>query len=232
MLIDVDGPWIYSALQLFVFMYQTENKNISIDSISKYVEQYYSGCNSIQKQNIIQQLLAFQHEIINKQDYVAYDFQEDQYDNQFTLFKHKKFNKYEDAGQIWVRLKNHPLSLPLMNFVKISDIKTEYINDKFDILQINQHIDYANMWKELCNNAIQFGVLKSCIWILGYSSYLQLNGQIIKQDSACLKLGVLNYTENQMLNTLNVETTSIRFFSCETNLDILYEINEFIRSIF
>ena len=57
-------------------------------------------------------------------------------------------------------------------------------------------------------------VIKSTIWVLGYSSYTELNGQIIKQKQGCLKLGVLSYNENQILNTLNVETTKIRFFSC------------------
>jgi hypothetical protein len=205
---------------------------MSIDTIKSYVNQYFSNFNDLVKQNIIQQLYAFQHQIYDKQKYVAYEFQEDSYDNQFTLFKHKDYCKYEDAGEIWVRMKNYPLSLPLMNYVTISELKSNYTNDKFDILQINEHITYANMWKELCNNAIQFGVLKNCIWIYGYTKYTEFGDQIIKNNTANLKLGVLMYDENQRLNTLEVDTTKIRFFSCSENTDIIYNINDFIRYIF
>jgi hypothetical protein len=88
------------------------------------------------------------------------------------------------------------------------------------------------MWKELCNNAIRFGVLRNCIWIFGYSRYTELGNQIIKNNTANLKLGVLMYDENQKLNTLDVDVASIRFFSCSDNTDIIYNINDFIRSIF
>lgn len=125
-------------------------------------------------------------------------------------------------------MKNYPLSVPLMNYVNVSELKQDYYNDKFDTLQINEHILYANMWKELCNNALQFGVLKNCIWILGYTKYVELGDQIIKNETANLKLGVLMYAENEQLNTLDVETTRIRFFSCSNNTDIIYNINDFI----
>ena len=131
------GPWIYSVLQQFIYYYITNNKNIPINILENFVNQYYSNCNILQKQNIIQQLLAFQHDIYDKQNYVVYDFQEDSFDNQFTLFKYKDYNKYEDAGEIWVRLKNYPLSVPLMNYVSVSESLTDYRNDKFDTLQIN-----------------------------------------------------------------------------------------------
>jgi hypothetical protein len=125
-------------------------------------------------------------------------------------------------------MKNYPLSVPLMNYVYVSELKTEYINDKFDTLQINEHILYANMWKELCNNAIQFGVLKNCIWVLGYSKYVELGDQIIKNKTGNLKLGVLVFSSNAKFNTLTAETTRIRFFSCSENSDIINNINDFI----
>ena len=59
-------------------------------------------------------------------------------------------------------MKNYSLSVPLMQYVKIFDehLTDVYQNDCFDTLQCNQHIKYANMFKQLCNNAIQFGVIK------------------------------------------------------------------------
>ena len=131
------GPWIYSVLQQFIYYYITNDKKIPINILENFVNQYYSNCNVLQKQNIVQQLFAFQHDIYDKQNYVVYDFQEDSFDNQFTLFKYKDYNKYEDAGEIWVRLKNYPLSVPLMNYVSVSESLLDYRNDKFDTLQIN-----------------------------------------------------------------------------------------------
>lgn len=131
------GPWIYSALQHFIYYYIADNKNLSLENIENYINQYYSNCNTLQKQNIVQQLFAFQHDIYDKQNYVVFDFQEDTYANQFTLFKHKNYSKSEDAGEIWVRINNYPLSVPLMNYVIIPELLPDYKNDKFDTLQIN-----------------------------------------------------------------------------------------------
>jgi len=54
------------------------------------------------------------------QYYRIYDYKEDKFGNAFTLFKHYKHNKYEDVGQIWIRQKQHHLSVPVMLFRNIS----------------------------------------------------------------------------------------------------------------
>jgi hypothetical protein len=60
------------------------------------------------------QILTYQYQIIQQQNYRIYDFKEDMFGNALTLFKYYKNNEYEDAGEIWIRQKNHMLSLPLM----------------------------------------------------------------------------------------------------------------------
>lgn len=231
--IDCDGPWVYSLLQQFIYLYVTHHNNIPYNTIVEYVDKYYTFVSNNIRQNISKQLYAFQHEIFRKQDYKVYNFQYDQYDSQFTLYKYKDNDKYEDTGEIWVRMKNYPLSVPLMNYTTILVNIVEYQDDIYDTLQCNQHITYANMLKELFNNAVQFGVLQNVIWVLGYSSYIDLHGELVKSSTtAYLKLGCIKFNKNSKLNTLVVDTTSIKFFSIYDDQDILTSIDQFVRTIF
>lgn len=75
-----------------------------------------------------------------------------------------------------------------MNYNFIFESKTVYENDSLDTLQCDEHIDYANMWKQLCNNAIKFGIFQNTLWILGYTNYLTSNNIIVKSEYPLLKL--------------------------------------------
>ena len=63
---------------------------------------------------------------------------------------------------------------------------------------------------------------------MGYTKYVEIDNQIIKNKTASLKLGVLMYSLNEQLNTLDVETTKIKFFSCSEKTNIIYNLNDFI----
>lgn len=233
--VDCDGPWVYGLLQQFLKLYLENAKNISFNKIQEYVETYYLKLVKANvRKNISKQLFAYQHEIFDKQNYKVYDFQYDQWDNQYTLYKSRDFDKFEDCGEIWVRMKNYPLSVPLMNYVKLHDTYLGvYENDPLDTLQCNQHIKYANMFKELCNNAVQFGILKNVIWILGYSSYLGTNNTLLESESqGYLKLCVCQFNQNTNLNTLVIDLTSIKFYSLYEGQDILEYIDEFVGAYF
>lgn len=161
------GPWIYVLLQEFIYLYYKHNNQIPYTIIkSEYVDKYHSSFSNIIRKNIAQKLFVFQHEIINRQNYRIDDYQYDQYDNQYVLYKHQNYNKYEDCGEIWVRPKNYALAMPLMNYSVIFEDVESYENDIYDTLQCDEHILYANMWKQLCNNAIKFGIFQNTIWIL------------------------------------------------------------------
>ena len=236
--IDCDGPWVYSALQKFIKLYYdypigNNQYQIPYNEIQKYVDENYITVGKNIRTNITKQLFAYQHEIFEKQNYKVHDFQFDQYDNQFTLYKHKDFNEYEDAGEIWVRMKNYPLSVPLMKNVKIKDSMDLYTDDIYDTLQCNQHLNYANMWKQLCNNAIRFGVIKSTLWVLGYTNWIKTNNYFVESNNDYyLKLGCLQFYQNQDLNTLVVDTTTCKFFSLLKDQDNLEDINEYIGAYF
>ena len=231
--IDCDGPWVYSALQSFIKLYYDYKQQIPYETVKTYVDQNYFTVGKQIRENISQQIFAYQHEIFDKQNYRVHDFQYDQYDNQFTLYKHKDHNEYEDAGEIWIRMKNYPLSVPLMKNVKIKDSADIYTDDLYDTLQCNQHLSYANMWKQLCNNAIRFGVMKSTLWVLGYTNWIETNDTFIEsENSYYLKLGCLQYYPNQELNTLIIDTTTCKFFSLLKDQDSIEDINEYIGTYF
>jgi hypothetical protein len=234
-LIDADGPWVYFVLQQFIKLYLENSVNkkiIPITTIKNFVDKYYiTVTNESVKLNIVKQLWQYQTDIIEKQNYNVHDFQQDNNGNQFTLFKHYQWNKYEDAGEIWVRLNNYPLSMPLMFPTELpNSISPIYQTDEFDILQVYEDIEYANMLKELVNNAIQFGVIENSIWVLGYSKYLLINDKIVKNDDSQLKLkvGCFKVESDPQSLKLKVDTASIKFFGTTDNYDAIDSLDEFV----
>jgi hypothetical protein len=183
----VTGPWIYCLLQEFIYTYYTNNNQIPYDTIKEFVSKYYKVNYKIQE-NIAQKLFVFQHDIIDRQNYRIDDYQYDQYDNQYVLYKHKDFLTEENTGEIWVRQSNYALAVPLMNSNFVFQSNNVYENDVLDTLQCDEHIDFANMWKQLCNNAIKFGIFQNTLWILGYTNYLTSDNIIAKSDYPLLKL--------------------------------------------
>lgn len=233
-MIDCDGPWVYIILEHFIKLYLDYKQHIPHDIIQNFVNKYYSSVTKLIKQHITDQLFKYQHEIYNKQYYKVYDFQYDQYDNQFTLYKHMDRDTYTDAGEIWIRMKNYPLSVPLMNYCKLPEERFgTYQDDIYDTLQCNQHIKYANMFKQLVNNAVQFGVFQNTLWVLGYSSYIELNNKLINSTSVpYLKLACVQFYRNEELNTLIVDTTTYKAFSLYNDQDNLDSIDQFIGQYF
>lgn len=228
------GPWVYSSLQQFIKLYLNNKKQISIKDIIDFVDKYYITVNSTIKKSIVKQLVAYQHNIFKKQEYTISEFQQDQWDNQFTLYKHNDHKNYEDTGEIWVRMKNYPLSVPLMNYtVLFNNNYSEYYNDPYDTLQCDTQINYANMLKQLTNNAVKFGVISNVMWILGYTNYIIVSNKLTKDDNnGYLKLCCFKYYLNEELNALKIDLTSFKFQTYDITPDYLNGIDEFIGAYF
>lgn len=241
--LDFDGPFVYSSLQKFIQLYYKNNKQLSWSKCLKYVKENYFESNEQIQNNIATKLFAFQHKIYDKVNFNIVDFQVDDFGNQFMLYKHLDYNNYEDVGQIWVRLKNNQLAVPLMNLTTIQDISEEYKNDQFDTLQIDTHILYANMFKELVNNAIQFAIVKNTLFILGKTSYIMVGNRLQKSipttkeqfnvyggknNHSYLKAVAIQYISNKTTNTLKVDLTSLKFFNLNSETQYLENINEFV----
>lgn len=233
-IIDCDGPWVYLILQHFIKLYLDNNKHIPFNILNKFVEKYYTFVTKQIKNIITNQLYKYQHQIFDKQTYKVYNFQYDQYDDQFTLYKHLDYDRYDDAGEIWIRMKNYGLSVPLMDYCRIPEQQySTYQNDIYDTLQCNQHIKYANMFKQLTNNAVQFGVFQNILWILGYTSYVELHEHLIEStDYPYLKLACVQFSKNKELNTLELDITTIKSFSLYDQQDNLDSIDQFIGQYF
>lgn len=233
-LIDVDGPWVYSVLQKFVKLYQENNELIPYNKIYDFVTENYI---TIKNENIREitskQLWKYQKEIIAKQDYKVYEFQQDIYNNQFILYKHNDYCKYEDAGEVWVRLGDYPLAMPLMFYTELWDNNLDYNSDVYDLMECKEHKKYANMMKEIFNNAIQFGVIGNVGWILGYTKYINFNGTIIANPTdKKIKVGCFKFERNPSNGLLTIDISSIRFFGLNEGYDCLDFIDEFVGTYF
>lgn len=230
--IDVDGPWVYSALQVFIKLYLQQNKFISYDKIKVYVLSYFYDLEENELQDITQKIFVFQHKIFNNINYIIYNYHTDSYGNQYILYKYNEFNRFEDSGQIWVRYKNYPLALPLMNLNKIYQTQNVYVNDKYDMLHCDINISYANMFKQLVNNALDFGIIQNVLWIIGRTTWVDSNG-ILRQNTqnkfqnfSYLKLICISfYNQN---NKLKLDLTTYKSIRINSNIDYLNSINQFV----
>lgn len=90
------GPWIYCLLQEFIYTYFENNKQIPYNVIKEFVSKYYK-VNYVLQESIAEKLFVFQHDIIDRQNYRIDDYQYDQYDNQYVLYKHKDFLEEENT---------------------------------------------------------------------------------------------------------------------------------------
>lgn len=234
-IIDVDGPWVYSTLQQFIKLYYDNeiipgHYQIPYNKISNFVNQYYPTLiNKDIKENYIKKVFIFQHEIIKRQYYRVYDFQTDDQETQFVLYKHTDFDKYEDCGEIWVRLKNHGLALPAMHYTIVEEQFGVYKNDVNDVMQCDEQIIYSNMLRQLFNNAMQFGVIGSTIWILGKTNYINY-GQELQYVPTQLynKLCFIQFNYSIKTGTFKFDLATCKFFSLSQNYDFLNDINEFV----
>lgn len=236
-IIDVDGPWVYSTLQQFIKLYYdheiSENSGmyqIPYSEILNFVIEYYPTINNNQiRDNYVKKIFIFQHEIIKKQYYRVYDFQTDNQETQFILYKHTDFDKYEDCGEIWLRLKNHGLALPAMQYtIKInqSDFNSSETND---VMQCHDQLTYSNALRQLFNNAIQFGVVGNTIWVLGKTNYISYGQELQYVPSQLyLKLCFIQFDYSLNTGTFKFDLSTCKFFSLSQNYDFLSDINEFV----
>ena len=223
--LDFDGPWVYSSLQNFLTL------DGSKENIDYFVDNYFFNLNSNSINNIKSKLFRYQNDIKqigNK--WKLYSFESDLNDNQYTLFKRKDYYKYEDAGQIWVRMKNFPLSIPLMNRNVVIDIKdVRYQNDVYDTLLFNGDGRYANMFKQLVNNAVQFGVVKNVIWVLGWTNYSMNSSQRLVYNEVDKVLRLVSFTFKPREDfTLLIDPLTIHSYSLIQQNDKLNNFNQFV----
>lgn len=110
--------------------------------------------------------------------------------------------------------------------------KIDYNIDEYDTLKCPVHISYANMFKQLTNNAIKFGIFNNILWILGKTNWKTINGRleqntdIAKQLTPYLKLICVKFSSDSD-NNLVLDLSTIKYFTINDE-DSLQTINQFV----
>lgn len=139
------------------------------------------------------------------QNYIIFNFDNDVYDNQYTLYKHKDHANFEDVGQVWIRLYNHPLSLPLL--AHLDGFSSKNDNSNYSII------------KDLSENCITFKCYDNTMWLFGYTTY---------NSTKQLRLAVFNFTYDEEDLTVYIDENSIHYLSSDNISPYLENINSFV----
>lgn len=146
--IDYDGAFYPDAVSAFlndeeVFISSLQNKT------GDYYKKYYEHLNLNQREinHICEQLSTYYADIKEKAEtkysvkdvWDIYKYGRDAYDNMYILYKkydeeNPSFKtKKNTKGQLWIRLKDHPIAFPALNGSDPQiDTRTDYYNNLFD----------------------------------------------------------------------------------------------------
>jgi hypothetical protein len=132
--IDRDGPWIWEALSALI-----DDPDIFLSGVVDGTSPFYNQVTiePFDRDRLINQLQVYTNEIYALSSQVIYQFATDQFGNQYTLFKEDR--EFDTPGKVWMRIKNHPLSFPLIGYNPLSgkfdpcNIETDYNYSQVDI---------------------------------------------------------------------------------------------------
>lgn len=185
-----NGPFVYRKFQEFLYNHYLSgqinlnnflNEYSASDEIKRFYEFYLNGDGKSIFFDTDDSLIEYH---ISK-------YEEDIFENCFTLFK----DKNEIAGKLFYRSYNMPISIPLMD-----------INSNFNILSVS-NLKYEKILEEISNNCIDYGFLNEMMWIFGKNGdsynlvsfkYTLKNGMMIINAST-----FINHTLSSNLNGLN-----------------------------
>ena len=113
--IDRDGPWIWEALSALIID-PTAFRDDFISDTSEFYK--HLSLSDDDQDKIATQLEFYTSEIYELSGMVIAQFATDQFGNQYTLFKEDR--NFDTPGKIWMRIKNHPISFPLIGYDPLS----------------------------------------------------------------------------------------------------------------
>lgn len=145
--INQDSPFNFDALNAYI-----NNKDLFIEGLTNasgiYYDEYYAHLNltASQRTKIVEQLQKFYPNIYALIEYKIYKYGKDIYDNVYMLYK-KSYEDMDEKGQLWMRLKNHPIAFPAFikdpSYTNISDIGQ--IVDT-NITSLIEQVSYSNTY--------------------------------------------------------------------------------------
>ena len=182
-------------------------------------------------------LSSFEHVFFNKH---ISQFEEDDYENNFILFKE---NENDLFGEVWIRMYNMPIAIPMLANDSISELDGKLLTSDF------LNIPNKEILRSIFNNCVEFGIFNKVFWIFGKykkdnEEYYQLvsfsytvkNGRFSVDPDSLIYYYIDEY--NQKINYLNdfVGATyyenSLKFILFDTNkahMDLI-EYNEEIKN--
>ena len=191
--IGIDGPWNPNALKAFL-----DDQAGFIASLNAGDNEYYThlGLSLAQSQEIAEQLAQVSGNQYNDEldtirdleNAKIYRFATDMFDNQYCLFK--KADIETSPGKIWMRLKDHPLSLPLS-------------------IQLANRPLYSSTIIPASEIAYDFGVADNLLWALSGDAIL---GNIVvtrfSESALNFESGINSFNAN--FDALNLNTSISR----------------------
>jgi hypothetical protein len=180
--IDIDGPWIGEALYSLLEMVCTSdidaepqperlNANVLLSEFANdgsalyansdkwYLTQYTSQLSI----DTASQLTYYINDILDLRTKSIVEFEVDSFGNNYTLFKNKSADQYDETGTVWMRFAQFPFSFPLMLPESYEGSQQAYLD------QINVGITVQNH-RHLVHNCLSFGVNNNVIWMAGYDA--------------------------------------------------------------
>ena len=105
--LDLDTPFNFDALNLY---YSTAPAFSGTDTPVSSAYYDFLGLTSSAKTIIGNQLNTFYYNIMELVNYSLYRYGQDTFGNVYMLYK--KINSFDQRGQLWIRLKDHPIAFP------------------------------------------------------------------------------------------------------------------------
>lgn len=162
-IIDYEGAFYPQAVLDLIndkeqFIYSIENGTTNLSSETFY-EKYYSHLDLTQAERKLtaDRLSAYFEDIkkiVSSDKYDIYKYAIDKYENVHILYKNYDDKNIDDVsikdkqnttGQLWIRLKNHPIAFPALNGnYPIIDLDENHINGSITLLANENDITTSN----------------------------------------------------------------------------------------
>lgn len=179
---DAESDYVISDNFVYKDNFRSINETLFVDNLlNSFVSKYCKMVDKSFHNQIIQQYYIYWHKIVSNSHFndaiissTIDTYQTDSFNNQFILFKSNTDKTYLDSvdtinpsdeiiGEIWIRLNNYPLAIPLT----YNGDDTSF-NYDIDVLTTdkNEKSEYLSILKEMTNHCIKFGVFQNSMWIL------------------------------------------------------------------
>lgn len=238
--IDMDGPWNPLALSAFILSADLFSTNNILTS------EYYSdiGLTDAEKVEIATKLDNHKTQIYDLSAKTIFEYGVDLFDNHYMLYKDSDL--FDLTGEMWMRPKNHPLSLPLS--AQISNVTlssfgylSSGINECYDFGLLGNwmwfahaHPNGTNLYPRTCfveiiknNSTIEFRKETDKNIYTFTDSGAEVSGNTLSANNL-IYVDIINSNEDLILVTVSGDETDSCILSSGTFTTNLYQFKPFL----